>query len=949
MPLPNGDRVGTEVARLSAAEVVDWFATSEEGLASSEAATRLKRFGPNRPPRPRHTPWLVDFAHEFVHQFALLLWTASLLAWWAGMSPLAAAIVVVIVVNGVFSYWQQFKAEQAVQALESLLPHQVTVRRDGEVVSVPADEVALGDLLILAEGAAVPADARLIRAERLRVDVSSLTGESRPVGRSATACAVGDQSIAEIPNLVLAGTFVVAGRAEAVVFATGAQTEFGRLAALTHVQPAQASPLQRELGRVTRVVTVLAVGMGVTCFALAWGTGRLTLVDGLIFALGIIVANVPEGLLPTLSLALAIGVRRMAKRNAIVKRLERVEALGAVTVILTDKTGTLTHNQMTVRGIWRGGCRYEVDGDGYEPTGVITRDKVPISEPNELHELLRAAVLCCDATLRPPGDGESSWSAGGDPTEVAILVAARKAGITEPLATRFPRLAEIPFDSVRKRMTTVHATGQQAIACMKGALSELLPRCESAEGFAETASDWRRRVAEAAQDFADRGWRVLAVATRRVELPPVSVSSQAVPEATGPLAIHSAPATPTASWPSHVDSHLEIDPESMESNMTLLGLVAMEDPPRAEVPSAITSCLRAGIRIIMATGDDGHTATAIAREIGLASAARVVTGRELDLTSERSLGLLLGRKNVLFARVTPAHKLRLVEALQSRGEVVAVTGDGVNDAPALRRADAGVAMGRRGTDVARSAADVILLDDNFATIVAAIEEGRAVYDNVRKFVSYIFASNVPEIVPFMAFVLLRVPLPLTVMQVLAVDLGTDLLPALALGVEPPERDLMLRPPRARSAPLLTWPTLLRAYGWLGAIEAILCLTGFFLVYLRSGWRPGQPMAETGTTYTIATTMSLAGIVACQVGNGLACRSERRSILSLGLRTNAPLLLGIVAELLILLALIHVPALAKAFQLAPLSAVDWLVLASFGPILLLAEELRKLVVRAHWRR
>ncbi|MFO0946613.1 MAG: cation-transporting P-type ATPase [Planctomycetota bacterium] len=494
----------------------------------------------------------------------------------------------------------------------------------------------------------------------------------------------------------------------------------------------------------------------------------------------------------------------------------------------------------------------------------------------------------------------------GDPTEAALLVAARKGGLSEAMLGQFPRVAELPFDSVRKRMTTVHRMPQEGVACMKGAVNEVLPRCVVGVGESESEWDSRRGIIETvASQLADRGLRVLAVALRR--------------------------------FPAEMSDSMD----RLESDLTFLGLIGMEDPPRAEVRSAIAHCREAGIRIIMATGDDGHTASAIAREIGLLkNKVHVVSGAQLDRVSDQALGLLLGDRNILFSRVSPAHKLRLVETLQSRGEVVAVTGDGVNDAPALKRADVGVAMGVRGTDVARAAADVILLDDNFATIVAAVEEGRAVYENVRKFVTYIFASNVPEVVPFLAFVLFRIPLPLTVMQILAVDLGTDLLPALALGMESPEPGLMRRPPRARSAPLLDLRTLLRAYGWLGALEAALGMGGFFFVYMYAGWRWGEPLADGGTLYVTATTMSLAGIVACQLGNALACRSERKSVFTLGLYSNRALIGAMFAEVAVLVCLIYYAPLAEVFHLAPLATEHWVLLATFGPSLLLAEELRK---------
>jgi magnesium-transporting ATPase (P-type) len=902
-----------EFVSLSADECLDRLVTSRAGLSLAEANARLRTFGRNTLPRARHAPWWIALGSNFVHLFAVLLWIAALLAMFAGMPELTLAIVLVVIINGLFSYWQQYRAQQAVEALESLLPRRVSVRRGGAEVAIDVVEVALGDILTLSEGTAIPADARVIADERFRVDTSTLTGESRPVTRIASPAEIAGKTASEMSNIVLAGTLVVSGRAEVVVFATGENTEFGRLASLTHDQPHQLSPLQSEIQRMTRTITVMALAMGLVFFALGAGLGRLTLVEGFLFALGIIVANVPEGLLPTISLALALGVRRMAARKAIVKRLERVEALGAVTVIVTDKTGTLTKNQMTVRRIWCGRQEHEVTGTGYDQEGLIQSPDISSSGLEDVATTLRVAALCCDARLIPPSHSGQPWQAIGDPTEAALLVAAKKAGITDGLLARFPRLAELPFDSVRKRMTTIQQSDSGPIACVKGAPSEVLPRCSRyAEGQAvEFMNDMLRSDAEeAGRRLAGRGLRVLAIAQR------------SVPDC-------------TSHW---ADSEVE-------QELTFLGLVAMEDPPREEVASALRSCKSAGIRVIMATGDDGWTAQAIGQEISLyRDATRVITGAEVDAMPDHTLAMVLGDPQVLFARVSPVHKLRLVETLQRRGEVVALTGDGVNDAPALKRADIGVAMGASGTDVAREAADMILLDDNFATIVAAIEEGRAVYENVRKFVTYIFASNVPEIVPFIAFVLFRIPLPLTIMQILAVDLGTDLLPALALGTERPEPRIMQSPPRRRDQRLLDRPTLIRAYGWLGMIEAVLGLIGFFFVYWWAGWRPGEPLTAVGPLYLMATTMSLAGIVACQIGNGLACRSKHESILTPGPFSNQAMLLAIVAEIVLLLLLIYVAPLAHVFHLAPLEPVHWLLLATFGPLLLFAEECRKAVAR-----
>jgi P-type Ca2+ transporter type 2C len=887
------------------------------GLNKAEVVERLARYGNNTLPRLQRRPWYLELAANFIHLFALLLWAGAGLAWVAGMPQLAWAIIAVILINGLFSFWQEYQAERAAEALEALLPRQVTVRRDGQPQLVPTSEIAPGDLLLLSEGEATPADARLISAERLRIDVSSLTGESRPIPRAVESIgAAPDAGTVTLSNLVFAGTTVASGRGEAVVFATGANTEFGRIAQLTQSQDERPSPLQQELKRVTRFVTILAVAMGIALFVIGVKLGGLSPASGFLFAIGIIVANVPEGLLPTLTLALALGVKRMARRRALVKRLSAVETLGATTVILTDKTGTLTENEMTARELWANGANYQLSGTGYEPVGELSHRDGAENDPAAVTEMLRAGALCCDAHLVSPQNDQRRWTAIGDPTEAAILAAAAKLGLSQDKLAAWPRLAELPFDSTRKRMTTIQRIDGDSVACVKGAPGEIFARCVAIRlrsGAAPFAEEWRRQ-AEAAHDaMARRGLRVLAVATRGVDQ-----NSRA-----------------NDGW----------RVEDVERELTLLGLIAMEDPPRPEVASAIAACHRAGVRVVMVTGDHGLTAAAIGSEIGLSDGdARVVTGVEIDSLDDERLEALLDTKGVIFARVTPEHKLRLVEACQRKGEVVAVTGDGVNDAPALKRADIGVAMGITGTDVAREAADMVLADDNFASIVAAIEEGRAVYDNVRKFVTYIFASNIPEIVPFIVFVLFRIPLPLTVMQILAVDLGTDLLPALALGAETPEPDVMRRPPRSHRERLLNLPTLLRAYGWLGMIEAALSLSGYFFAYWLAGWRLGASLAEVGLIYTTATTMSLAGIVACQIGNAFACRSDHQASWRLGFASNRLLLIGVAVEITLLLLLIYAPPLQSVFGLAPLGIEHWLLLAAFGPLLLVCEEGRKAVFR-----
>jgi magnesium-transporting ATPase (P-type) len=592
----------------------------------------------------------------------------------------------------------------------------------------------------------------------------------------------------------------------------------------------------------------------------------------------------------------------MARLGSLIKRLSAVETLGATTVICTDKTGTLTEGRMAARSVWVSGRPWDPERLGDQPSPE-RREAAPERREAapEVRDLLEAAVLASLATREH-----------GDPTEVALVLMAERAGVNaEQARLAHPLLAVFPFDSFRKRMTMVRHAGDEAIGYVKGAPKETLALCDTIrwDGRSMPLTDKLRRSVLSDHDrLAAEGLRILAVARRTV---PDDQAGAAQP--------------------------------AIERALTFLGLVALWDPPRPEVPEAIRLCQRAGIRVTMVTGDYGLTGQAIARRIGL-DVETVVTGDEVERMGPEALRRLLHHPGVLFARTSPAHKLAIVEALRAEGEVVAVTGDGVNDAPALRAADIGVAMGRRGTEVAREASDMVITDDNFASIVAAVRQGRAIYANMGKFVTYIFASNVPELVPFLAVVFLGIPLPLTVMQILAVDLGTDLVPALALGAEPPEPGVMDRPPRRRAERLLGPRRLLHAYGFLGAIEAALALGAFFWTYWLAGWRPGLPMAATGNLYLRATTMTLAGIVATQVGNVFACRTDRASVLRAGLGKNPLVFAGIAAEIAILVVLILVPPFPRVFGLAPLAFAEWGILLAFPPVILGLEEARKWVVR-----
>jgi magnesium-transporting ATPase (P-type) len=852
---------------------------------------------------------------------AILLWVGGGVAFLAGMPQIGVAVLVVNLINGAFGFWQEHKAEKAAEALRRILPRRARVRRGGGEAQIPAEELVPGDILLLSEGDNVPADARVIAETELRIDQSTLTGESHPVRKAREAVTGSGLSRCEFPNLVFAGTTVAAGNGVAVVFATGMATEFGKIAGLTEDLKSEKSPLQREMERVTRVVSAIAVGVGVIIFGLSVLAAGMNPGEGFLFALGMIVAFVPEGLLPTVTLSLAMGVQRMARRKAIVKRLSAVETLGCTSVICTDKTGTLTQNAMTVREIRLGGRRIEVTGTGYGPEGKLLLDGNPVEARTDpaLAELLAVAALCNNARLLPL-DGAAGYEVLGDPTEAALRVAAAKGGVdAEALSGRLPRWREVPFDSRRKRMTTIHREGDRWAVFVKGAPVEVLQRCtRTRDGERELplTEEERRRITLENDGMAHAGLRVLALAGARPETAPGGTA------------------------------------EEVERDLTFFGLVGMMDPPRPEVAEAVAKCHRAGIRIIMVTGDYGLTAESVARRVGIlrGSSPRILNGAEMDGMDEDALEEAL-RGEVILARVAPEHKLRAVSALQRMGHVVAVTGDGVNDAPALKKADIGVAMGIAGTDVAKEAADMVLADDNFASIVSAVEEGRAVYANIKKFIAYIFTSNTPEAVPFILFAFSggRIPLAMNVMQILSIDLGTDLVPALALGAEPPEPGIMERPPRKPSEHAITPGLLARAYLFLGLIQSAAAMAAFYFLFWTNGY-PGRwtGLPTDGALYRAATSMTLAAVVMTQVGNLFAQRTARESAFRAGWCGNRLLWAGVATEIALLLLIVYVPALQGVFGTAAIPPSGWLVLLPLAPALFLADEARKALLRRRKR-
>ena len=927
--------VSEPIHALPVSKVFTALETTPNGLTTSEVEARLPLYGSNQLSKPPPEPTWRKIIATITHPMALLLWIAGGIALWLHEPALGIIIWVVVLINGAFSYWREYRAEQEMAALQHLLPSYARVLRDGTEVRLATVELVPGDLLILAEGDNIPADARVVEEYGLRVNNAVLTGEAVPARKTADASLLEGMSEVERPNLVFTGTSVVSGTGKAVVYATGMLTQFGRIVRLTQAVREVPSGLQRELSRLTRVISFIALGLGLIVFAVGIVDVHLEISEAFILALGIIVAAIPEGLPATVTLSLAVAVQRLAQKGVLVKKLSILETLEHTSVICTDKSGTLTQNQMTVRQVWVSGKPMVVTGTGYEPSG----DFVPEPDSEEVERDLRAfmiaAMMCNNSRLNPPMTDHLQWTVLGDQTEAALRVAAMKNGqVEEALNKIFPRIHEIPFDARRKRMSTIHQvrrandsfpeiTSGQQVAFIKGAPREVLQLCTSIRMHGEVISlddSLRKRILSANDDYARNALRVLALAYH--EMPP------------------------------RVGSYTS---ERVETGLVFLGLTAMMDPPRPEVAEAVSTCHRAGIRMVMITGDYGLTAESLARRIGMLTTPdpMILTGADLEQLNDFELQALLD-KEVVFARMAPEHKLRLVAAYQTRGDVVAVTGDGVNDAPALRKADVGVAMGLVGTDVAKEAADVILTNDNFSTIARAIEEGRTVYDDLRKFSTYIFSSNVPEILPFMLTALLTpqvMPLALGVKQILAIDLGTDIFPALALGSENPEPDVMDRPPRAKSSTLVDGHLLRRSFLWLGLLEAILCFAAFYFIYFGLDLPIFASLhamifskVPHSMQYALATTVYYAGVVMAQVGNAFACRTERHRGRILGWLSNPTLLRGIIIEIAILLVLVYVPPLAKIFGQVAIPPLIWVGLVLFPVIIYGMDWIRKMTIR-----
>ncbi|MCA2000547.1 MAG: cation-translocating P-type ATPase [Chloroflexi bacterium] len=864
------------------------------GLTSDEAQKRLARFGPNELQATRRiSPWEI-LLEQFKNVLILILLGATAISLFLGHGVESIVIAVIVLFAVGLGFVQEYRAERAIEALKRMAAPTATVLRDGVEVKIPARDLAPGDVVILRTGDRIPADARLLETVNLQVEEAALTGESVPVEKHVRALENDDLPIGDRKNMVYAGTAVTYGRGKALVVATAMQTEFGKIAKMLQDVESGRTPLQQNLDKVGTALARAAFVVVAIIVALGLFRGQ-PFIEMLIFGIALAVAVVPEALPAVVTISLAIGVQKMVKRNALIRRLPAVETLGSASVICSDKTGTLTKDEMTVRRLYCADEMFSVSGAGYAPEGEFSRDDGTPSEPTDaLRQMLIAGALASDTKMiQLPSGG---WDIKGDPTEGALVVAAAKAGMRkEDLDAKYPRVHEIPFSSETKRMTTIHKSDGKLVAYAKGAPEVILDGCDfalTAEGVAPLDKPRRERILGQAQTLAGEALRVLGIASKS-----------------------------------------DVTPETAERGMTFLGLAGMIDPPRPEAKAAVALCADAGIRPVMITGDHPITAQAVALELGLLrNGSRVVTGAELEEMPDEQLQEEVEQISV-YARVSPSHKLRVVTAWQSHSHIVAMTGDGVNDAPALKKADIGIAMGITGADVTKEAAAMTLTDDNFASIVAAVEEGRGVFGNIKKYLMYLLSSNIGEIGLMAGSALLGLPLPLTAVQILYVNLATDGLPALALSVDPPEKDLMKRKPRNPRTGIFTRPVVTLMA--MGGIWSTIVNLGLFTWALDSGRTAAQAM-----------TMTFVSLVLIQFFKAYNFRSDRHSALNKPFE-NKWLNLAVGWEMILLVLIVYLPFLHEAFSTYSLSLVDWLIVGGLAVTIVPALELVKWMVRKGW--
>ena len=887
------DEISPPWHTLAVDAVMSHLHSPPEGLAEVEIERRFARYGPNElEAADRVSPWAVLLG-QFKNVLIIILLIATAISAFVGHGVEAIAIAVIVLFAVVLGFVQEYRAERAIEALRRMAAPTVTVIRDGQEIEIPARQLVPGDLILLHAGDKVAADARLTESINLQVEEAALTGESVAVTKNTEPLGREDLALGDRSNMVFAGTIATYGRGRAVVVGTGMNTQFGRIAKMLQSVESGRTPLQQNLDKVGRVLALAAVVVVAAIVAMGMLRGQ-PLLEMFIFGIALAVAVVPEALPAVVTVSLAIGVQRMAKRNALVRRLPAVETLGSTSVICSDKTGTLTRDEMTARKLYTPERTLTISGSGYEPEGEFSLEGPAVELSQQETELLRAAALVSDAHL-VRDDAHGGWHIKGDPTEGAMIVAAAKAGLQkDDLDLQFPRIGEIPFTSETKRMTTLHSTENGQVAYAKGAPETILDSCSrqlTEQGEVALGDADRGAILETVQQMAGDALRILAVATK-------------------------------------ADATLG----DAERDMTFLGLVGMIDPPRPEAKAAIERCEQAGIRVVMITGDHPLTAQAVARELGLFKAGRAITGAELEDMSDEALERDVETIEV-YSRVSPAHKLRVVTALQKRGHIVAMTGDGVNDAPSLKKADIGIAMGITGTDVSKEAAAMTLTDDNFASIVAAVEEGRGIFENIKKYLMYLLSSNAGEIGLMAGAVIAGLPLPLTAVQILYVNLASDGLPALALAVDPPEDDLMKRLPRDGRTGVFTRPVVILMT--IGGLWSTVVNLSVFTWALRSGRGVPQAMAIT-----------FVSLVLIQFVKAYNFRSDRRSILHRPF-ANKWLNRAIFWELGLLLFIVLFPPMHELFGIYALSQNDWLIAIGAALTISPVLELAKCCERRGW--
>ncbi|MFP4403238.1 MAG: cation-translocating P-type ATPase [Nanoarchaeota archaeon] len=900
-----------DVHKKTIKKIFEKLNTAENGLSSCEAHERLNKYGKNILSEKKDKPLIIKFLLQFHNFFSYLLLIGAFLSFLSeylmpgqGSIYVGFALLGVTILNAIFTFIQDYKAEKTMNSFKKLMNSHVEVLRDGTKHEIDSEDLVIGDIIYLNEGDKITADARIIELNDLKVDHSSLTGESEPQLRSLNATS---DNVLLSRNMVFSGTLVQSGHAKAVVVATGDNTQIGEIAKTTNLVSAQISHLQLQISYFIKIISFIAIFLGISFFFLGLILTENTLWISLIFAIGIIVANVPEGLLPTVTLTLSIAAKKMAKQNVFVRNIDAIETFGSLTVICSDKTGTLTENNLFVHGIYLNNNFYDYDRIN---NSIKRKQKnVSINNIKGFYNLTNIMLLCNNSYY-----DNIKKKYFGDSTEICLKKFVSSFQNSNYFEKIHKRNGEIPFSSETKYMITSNIFEDNNVASLKGAPEIVLNKCENIfiDGkIKKLTIKLKKDLIKKNNEFSKKGFRVLGLAMKQIK------------------------------------SHKKIEKED-KNNFCFYGLVIMQDPPRKEVPLAVAQCHEAGVKIIVVSGDQGTTVENIARQVGIVKTNNtiVVTGEDMQKYSDDKLKELLKNDEIIFARTLPKDKLRVVTLLKEMGEIVAVTGDGVNDAPALKKADIGIAMGVSGTEVAKEASDIVLMDDNFASIAKGMKEGRTVYDNIKNFITYILTSNTPQIVPFLVFIILGWPLALPVLLILAIDLGTDMLPAIGLGVEKSSKDIMKRKPRNPKSKLLNWKMIARSYGFIGPLMTLFSYIIFFKILFAGGWQFGQDISVTDPLYMSAIMGFFATVVICQMFNVFACRTSRESVFTKGFFSNKVIVIGLITEVILVLLIALNPFFQKVFATLPFDLVYIPLVIMFGLILLFAEEIRKYFYRKY---